>query len=48
MNSTNPECYLSDHDLNTAQTIATYLGLTLLATCTCIIGRCVYKAQCCF
>lgn len=48
INSTSPDCYLSHTDLDTAQTVATYLGLAVIATCSCIIGRCVYKAHCCF
>ena len=48
MNDTTVECYVSHEDIELAQTIATYVGLVVLSTCTCFIGRlCCIKKMCC-
>ena len=49
MNSTTPECYISDKDIELAQTIATYLGVGVLTLCSCLVARlcCVKKLCCC-
>jgi len=47
MNST-VECYISDEDVELAQTIATYLAVGVFTLCTCVIGRCLCgKSLCC-
>ena len=49
MNDTNVECYVSDEDVELAKTIAMYIGIVVISTCGCVIGRlcCIKKLCCC-
>lgn len=47
MNSTTQECYISDKDIELAQTIATYIGVAVFSLCSCLVVRCCcYKKMC--
>lgn len=45
-NQSKTECFVSDDDIRLAQTIATYIGVTMMGLCTCLIGRCFCKRPC--
>ena len=45
--NTTAECYISDKDIELAQTIALYLGVGVIALCSCLVVRCCCVKRCC-